>query len=350
MTFITPVQRLVYRFLLGALEMRWSHALGIALLHAAVTALGFLLIGEEELVSGVTQFVYFYTVTGSSVGYGDFSPVSDAGKLFAAIWVIPGAISLFAFLLGKAVASLTQVMRNIMNGLGDFSDKTGHVVVVGHVPGQTELLLEEARRLHGRQDIVIVSTEDIPGLKSEWRFIRATSLSQRADLERAGVAGAAYIVVLGRDDDESLAAAMAVGALKPRGHVVAYFREPGPADLIESYCPDVETVTSISVQMVARALVDPGAGSVMMALASTKTGATLYSLTLDCPGGATVARLRTELSERGASLIGYLPEGTDIPEMVLTPDMVIEAGRPLYYIARERLGDALTLAPEARAA
>lgn len=344
MTLATPIHRLIRRVLMGAIEMRWSVAIGLALAHAFTTYVGFQALGEAVLVESPTQFLYFYVVTGSSVGYGDFSPTTDAGKLFAALWVIPGAISLFAFLVGKAVASITLTLRSIMHGLGDFTHKTGHVVVVGHVPGQTELLVSEAKRLHGRSDIVVVATHEAEGTGTSWTFVKTPSLSHREDLERAGISGASHIVVLGRDDDESLAAAMAVGALKPTGHVVAYFRERGPAEIVESYCPEIETVTSISVQMVARALVDPGAGDVLQALASTSVGATLYSTRLEAKDPVPIGTLRGALAARGASLVGYRPEGRETPILTLQEDTRISRGFTLYYIAETRLGD--TFSPD----
>lgn len=339
----TPFHRLFHRVLSGVIEMRWSVALFLALVHALSTFIGFRMLGEVELAESATQFIYFYVVSGSTVGYGDFSPATGGGKLFTALWVIPGAISIFAFLLGKAVATTTLTLRIIMNGLGNFTDKTGHVVVIGHVPGQTELLLEEAGRLRGKTDIVVVSSEDISSLQTDWRFIRATSLSNRGDLARAGVKGAAFIVILGRDDDESLAASMAVGAMVPEGHVVAYFRETGPAEIVEAHCPEIETVTSISVQMVARALVDPGAGDVLQALASTRVGATLYSTLLDTPSSATVSALRTALGAAGASLVGIRVPGEQTPAMTLAPDEPVADGCQIYYIADHRIGDRFTL-------
>lgn len=339
----TPFHRLFHRVLSGVIEMRWSVALFMALVHALSTFAGFRLLGEVELTESATQFLYFYVVSGSTVGYGDFSPTTDAGKLFAVLWVIPGAISIFAFLLGKAVSSLTLALRTIMNGLGNFTDKTGHVVVVGHVPGQTELLLEEAVRLHGKTDIVVVSTEDISSLQTDWRFVRATSLSNRGDLARAGARGAAFIVILGRDDDESLAASMAIGAMSPEGHVVAYFRDAGPAEIVEAHCPEIETVTSISVQMVARALVDPGAGDVLQALASTRVGATLYSTLLDTPSPTTISALRAALGAAGASLVGIRAPGSQAPAMTLAPGDPVADGCQIYYIADHRIGDRFTL-------
>lgn len=147
-------------------QVSWGFAAAVTLGHALIAAAGLFLLGETQLVSSVTQFVYYYIVTGSSVGYGDFSPTTEAGRLFTALWVIPGSISIFAFVIGKIIGEISMGMRRIMNGYGDFSDKAGHLVVIGRVEGQTDRLLEETERLHGARDVMIVSTHDLAGVKA----------------------------------------------------------------------------------------------------------------------------------------------------------------------------------------
>ena len=339
----SPVQRALRRLLADLLSMTWRSALVLTLLHAAVTFSGFRLLGEAELVSSWVQFTYFYVVTGSSVGYGDFSPGGDAGKLFAALWVIPGAISLFALLVGKIIASVSINMRTRMNGYGDYSARTGHIVVVGHVERQTERLLTETQRLHGSRDVVVVAVEDLSGRAADWAYVRAGTLSGRDDLRRAGCRGADFVVVLGRDDDESLAACLAVSALAPAGHVVAYFRDGAAADLVRAHCPEIEIVTSISTEQVARALSDPGAGEVIRRLVSTRVGGTLNSMTLPAATLSTAGAIGEHLRRRhGASLVGYRPGGARDPVIAFGEAAGIGAGDVIYYIAAERLGpDAL---------
>lgn len=345
MLFPPVLMRLMRRIAQDAIHMSWPYAIGMAVLHASSVAAVYAMLGEFELISGVVQFIYFYVVTGSSVGYGDFSPGTDAGKLFTALWVIPGAISIFAFLVGKIIATISSKARRKMNGYGNYSTKTGHIVILGHVRGQTERLLEETARLHGTRDIIIVATEDLSGQQSGWDFVRATNLSNTSDLERSGVAGAEYVVVLGASDEESMAASLAVASMGLSGHCVAYFRDAGPARLVTAHCPNIEVVTSTSVEQVARALSDPGAGEVLRRLVNTDVGATLNSIEMRGASNIRVADLMIKmLSNHSATLIGYRPCAASAPVLSLSPDMMIEEGQIVYYVANKRLEDDATIA------
>ncbi|SFG09196.1 voltage-gated potassium channel [Palleronia marisminoris] len=341
--FPTFAMQLARRLARHASNASWRFAALVTVLHAASVAAGLWILDERALVSSVIQFFYFYTVTGSSVGYGDFSPSSPAGKLFTALWVIPGAISIFAFVIGKIVGDISMRMRAVMNGMGQFTDKTGHLVIIGWVQGQTDRLIEETARLHGSRDIVVVSTHDLASVKAEWDWVRASSLANRADLERAGIDGAAFVVVLAESDDESLTACLAIGALAPRAHCVAYFGDPSPANLVERHCPMIETVTSTTIEHVARSLSDPGASDLLRRLVSTRTGATLHSTRIKGPARIEAGRAMTLLLEHhGATLIGFRPaEGGD-PVLSLAPGTELRAGQTIYYISVDRLADEIS--------
>jgi voltage-gated potassium channel len=340
------IRRLVMRVADSAAQMTWPMTALFALAHILSCYLALGLIGESDLVATWPTFIYFYVVTSSSVGYGDLSPATEAGRLFAATWLVPGGFAVFGLVIGKIISTIKTGVQKKMNGLGNFAHKQGHIVVVGHIPGQTDRLLEETTRLHGTREVMIVATQDLSNtLFGSQIFIRATSLSSEADLRRAGVVGADFVVILAGTDDESLAAALAVGALDPKGHCVAYFREQSPARLVESHCPNIDVVTSTSVEQVARALSDPGAGQVLRFLVNTDEGATLNSMTIQGAKEIKVADLMARLLKRhGATLIGYRSSRDAAPVLSLTPEMILEEGQTIYYIADHRICDAEMIA------
>jgi voltage-gated potassium channel len=69
-------------------------SLGLLAVIAIVSGTGF-----YSLVEGlrVVDALYFSVVTLTTVGYGDFAPQTDAGKLFTAVYVLVGVGILLAF-------------------------------------------------------------------------------------------------------------------------------------------------------------------------------------------------------------------------------------------------------------
>ena len=65
-----------------------------------ISWLSLYLVGETDLTSSFTTFAYYLVVTASTVGYGDLSPTSVAGRWIVILFVIPGGLSLFSALLG----------------------------------------------------------------------------------------------------------------------------------------------------------------------------------------------------------------------------------------------------------
>ena len=61
---------------------------------------------------------------------------------------------------------------------------------------------------------------------------------------RAGTAGAAAIIALSHDDNDTLAASLAAAAHNTVGHLVAYFQQQAFADLLTAHCPRAEAMVS----------------------------------------------------------------------------------------------------------
>jgi voltage-gated potassium channel len=87
---------------IGALRAIWAlrrdpQFVSLALLAAVAIASG---TGFYSLVEGLrlVDAFYFSVVTLTTVGYGDFAPRTDAGKLFTAVYVLVGVGILLAFI------------------------------------------------------------------------------------------------------------------------------------------------------------------------------------------------------------------------------------------------------------
>jgi voltage-gated potassium channel len=87
---------------IGALRAMWAlrrdpqfASLGLLAVVAIASGTGF-----YSLVEGLrlVDAFYFSVVTLTTVGYGDFAPRTDAGKLFTAVYVLVGVGILLAFI------------------------------------------------------------------------------------------------------------------------------------------------------------------------------------------------------------------------------------------------------------
>lgn len=307
--------------------------LALAVLHAAPAFFVYRYLGESELAASPITFAYYYVVTASSIGYGDLSPASDAGRLFTILYLVPLAFALFATLIAKMVSIMVQEISNIHQGLGDFSSWKKHLVIVGCVPEKTDRLIRELEREF--QQVVVVTASDARPLHPDATIVRAPTTAALADLTRAGVAGAAAIVVMTETDQETLLAALAVTSLVDKDrHVVAHFERAETAAILEATCANVETVVNNAVEQVSRALADPGASHVIANLVSTVDPTSLRSLVWD-GADTTVRMMMLALLDREASLVGY---GNRLnATMVLRGADTIRSGETVYYIAERDL-------------
>jgi voltage-gated potassium channel len=314
-------------------EVRFRTIFGLALLHLVLTYFGFTYLGEADLTVSFISYAYYYTVTASTIGYGDMSPSSEYGQLFATLFLIPVAVSIFAALITKAIATMTNEIQKIKSGYGDFHKTKNHTLIVGCNPKQTDKLLREI----DKSEVIVVTSSDCRPSDQSVHIVRTESLASIDNLIRAGIKGAKRIVVMGKDDQETLLASLAVTSLVDENrHVVAYFDSQTTADILEANCKNVEAVTDNSVAQLARSLDDPGASHVIGNLVSATDPVSLRSTPLNNTNKHNiwyVKHLSEALLRLNATLIGY--GSKEKPTMILRGDDVVPDDAIIYYIAEK---------------
>lgn len=325
----------------AAFFARFSWAgLGLATgLHVLVAYAGLLALGESHLTAPAT-YAYFYLTTALTVGYGDLAPLSPAGRLFVAGWVMIGGIALLTATIGKATNLVIDFWRKGMKGKGDYTDRTAHTVLIGWEGKVSErvveLLLEDET---SNDDLIVIcdaALEENP-MPGQAAFVRGDSLSSAALLRRAGVPGAERVLVRTGSDDLTLATVLAVNQLNPAGHVVAHFNDSETAALARAYAPKLECTSGMAIEMLVRSSQDPGSSEVINELLSVGQGATQYRLKLPDGFEGCFGDLYLSFKQRhNASLIGYRAIGEHLPAVNPPGDTRIRGGE-LFYIAAARL-------------
>ncbi|PDT14867.1 transmembrane cation transporter [Rhizobium sp. J15] len=340
MIFLGSILRRVY---LSLSELTWSALLSIFAVHLVASYALLAFAGESGLVGNLFDFIYYYMVTATTVGYGDISPRSEAGRLLVALFVLPGGIAIFTAVLGKLLTGIGTIWRNRMRGLGDYGERAGHVIVVGWQEGQTHQvlrLLHTERQAHEPMSVLIAKDLAENPASDCADYIRTERLADADALTRAGAAGARSIVIRGANDDETLAAVLIAEEHAPAAHIVAYFQDDRTAQMVKQRRPRVEAVGSLAEELLSRSARDPGSSEIAARLLSAASADTAFSLLVP-PLSAPLSYGSVFLSlkrQYNVTLVGMLHKG--VTDLNCRDDLQLRGGETLYYISEMRLSSA----------
>jgi voltage-gated potassium channel len=321
-------------------DLKWWVLLVVLVAHMAGTWLLMHFVGEEPEFERLPTFIYWYATTASTIGYGDVTPKTDIGRLINAFFVYPGAIAIFTTIVTKFIAGASDRVRRARIGMGDYSDLKHAIVLVGYDPDRTPRMIGElCADAEPGQQIVLLTRKEFENNDARARYVRARSLTSLADLHRAGVPDADRVIVFAGSDTDTLAAGLAIADLNRRGHIVCYFEDAEIARLLSSHCDNVEVVMAPAVELVVRAVKDPGSSQLLGDLVShTDAGMTLFSMPWAGPQPIGFRALSERLLGQGAVLVSYRPlaaAGQQAPFRYA--DGELGPGDRLFYIAGQRL-------------
>ncbi|TKF24132.1 two pore domain potassium channel family protein [Vibrio genomosp. F6] len=327
---------------------RWAHANlfelnGRNLLIAFVVYLGvswclLRVTGESALTASFTDFIYYLAVTASTVGYGDMSPETNAGKWAVMLFVIPGGLTLFAALLGQFASVGIEYWRAGLLGKRKMNVEN-HILLLGWNGQRTIHLIRMLQHEEtGRRPIVLCSRSDIENpLPGEIGFVKVTSYTDSQEMENAQIAEASCILIDNPEDDITLSAALYCSNINPTAHLLVYFKDEALSRLLHQHCPNSECIPAIDTEMLAKAAVDPGSSALHQELLSSTRGMTQYSTIFPMDKDETLIEPIFHMfkSEHQATLIAIdAGEGIELNPELKT---VVKPGTKIFYIADERL-------------
>jgi len=331
--FLARLTRLVGSRLLG-----WRLPAAVIVLVFLTSWLAMALVepAGSDIVSPGNYWWYF-VVTAATVGYGDFFPVSTAGHVVGA-YVIVGGIVTLTLLFTRLADYLQSVRGKRRRGLVAL-DLTDHVVVLGYVPGRTDRMLTELRA-EATTRIVLCAWDDVvehPVPEDPAVFFVRGDLTHGDVMARACVARARTVVIDGRDDNESLAIAVAVDHANPAVHMVAALRDLGRRDNLRYVNPAIACVQWHMPSLITEEALDPGITEVYTDLMSSGGHGNSYSVRLPAGGGfASFGDCQTHFGRTfGATVLAV--RGAD--GLVVSPpwDTAVPEGTTLYYVAGSRI-------------
>lgn len=326
-------------------QVSWISITALLIVHMVLTWLVLFWADETALIS-LDSFFYYYVVTTSTVGYGDMSPSTEAGKWLVALVQIPLGLAIFGAMLGKLGQSVSKVLRQIMTGEKDFSHLDTHILIFGWQEKRTgkmiQHILGDSKRVN--RQIVLCVTEEMehPFIDNPLvDFAKLSSFTEDAELERVNVKEADRIIVDCDNDDMTFTCALKLSPVVEEGcHISAYFNDETKVEMLNRYTDNVECNSSKTAEILVRSMQDPGSGRLQEELLSTLHGDTQFST--EVPKGQNAmqfGQLFYYLKERHDAILLAVASDRIGAQMNLNPSNNFEIlpGHVLHYVSNERL-------------
>ncbi len=319
----------------------WRMPLAVAVFVFLTSWLAMALV--EPAGSGIAAagtYWWYFVVTSATVGYGDVFPVSTGGRVVG-LYVIVGGIVTLTLLFTQLAGLLQSIRGRRLRGVVPL-DLSDHVVLLGYWPGRTERIVAELTA-EGRFQVALCAWDDVAENpmpdRAAVHFVRG-DLTHDDVMTRACVQRARTAVIDGRDDNETLAVAVAVDHANPDIHLVAALRDLGRRENLRYVNPGVQAVQWHMPFLLTEEATEPGITQIYNDLMSSGGHGNTYSLLV--PAGfphPTFGDCQTHLGRTfGATVLAL--RGTD--GLLVSPpwETPVQEGATLYYVAGRRIDDA----------
>ncbi|GAA4094949.1 potassium channel family protein [Nonomuraea soli] len=219
-------------------------ALGAVFLLVAVDLDGYT--DNHDGTVSLLDALYYATVTVSTTGYGDITPVTPFARLVNIVAITPLRIVFLVILVGTTLEVLTQRTRDQILTRRWRSRLRDHTLIIGYgTKGRaaSRTLLENERN---KESIVVVDPRpDVVEEANDDGFAGVTGDATRSEvLSRAGARTAREIIIATHRDDTTALVTLTARQLNPSATIVAAVREAENDPLVRQSGADVVITSS----------------------------------------------------------------------------------------------------------
>ncbi|MFI9821038.1 potassium channel family protein [Streptomyces sp. NPDC052013] len=269
---------------------------------------------------------YYATVTLSTTGYGDITPVSDSARLTNIFVVTPLRVLFLIILVGTTLEALTERTREEWRLNRWRSTLRDHTVVVGFgTKGRSAIKTVCATGLRKEQVVVVDPSGKAIDAATADGFAGVIGDATRSEvLKRAEVHRARQIIIATQRDDTAVLVTLTARQLNRGAKIVAAVREEENAPLLKQSGADaVITSASAAGRLLGLSVLSPAAGMVMEDLIQQGSGLDI----VERPAiKAEVGKTPRELGDlvvsvvRGHRVLGY--DDPDVGTVQLTDRLI----------------------------
>ncbi|WP_320784857.1 potassium channel family protein [Streptomyces sp. CRN 30] len=218
---------------------------------------------------------YYATVTLSTTGYGDITPVSDAARFTNIFVITPLRVMFLIILVGTTLEVLTERTREEWRLNRWRTALRDHTVVIGFgTKGKSALQTVLASGLSKEQVVVVDPSSKAIESATAHGYAGVIGDATRSDvLLRAEVQKARQIIIATQRDDTAVLVTLTARQLNRKAKIVAAVREEENAPLLKQSGADmVITSASAAGRLLGLSVLSPAAGMVMEDLIQQGSG------------------------------------------------------------------------------
>jgi len=213
-----------------------------------------------------TDAIYYTTVSISTTGYGDITPVKDEARLVNALVVTPLRIMFLVVLIGTTLEVLAHQGRELWRVARWRKHMKDHVVVVGYGTKGRSAVATLVSNGVTKERILVVDPDPaaIADAHTDGLAAIAGDASRREVLRRAEVEGAQQVIITTDRDDSAVLTTLNVRQLNADAYVVVAVREGSNVPLVRQSGADSVITSSDAVgRLLGLSTLSPSLGAVM---------------------------------------------------------------------------------------
>ncbi len=317
-------------------------ALGIVLLVYLVGAVGFYY--AEEDVEHIGDALWWAVVTISTVGYGDFFPVTTVGRIIG-VFLMVFIVGVLGYLVGEINDAVVNARLRSSMGLKK-AKLTDHFVICGW-SSVGKVAFSELMASGHPVVVIAEDTNDISKIKAragdaEVEAVQGDPSTNKA-LDNANICAADTIIVCTDEDTKNIITTLSIKEKNPKARIIASVKRE---ELKESLkLAGVEYVTSpheMGGRLVASASFEPEVGLLIEDMTTSTGGYDLqqYDIKVSCPiCGLKVKDASEKLkNEVGSLIVGLVKEVEGRRDLFPNPkdDMTLSEGDTIIVLGNER--------------
>ncbi len=249
--------------------------------------------GLDSPFAHPVDYLFYFIVTISTVGYGDIIPHTTAGKFVSVLLIVCGIglsavimtrVANFLYLFsirrlkgymstkfeghivllfsGQSLQTITQMVVEI---LADIDHAAAHIVVGSDNPAHNAILHDKRLYAH----------------KVEYKL--SEKIFDQQMFERTNIKAARRVVVNTADDSKTTFTCLAIHQLNPQTSIVAVIHDAENAPYCKNISNKIECVTPVQDLVAVQEMQDPGVAAVISGLMRNSVGSSIFRI--DIPKG-----------------------------------------------------------------